>query len=208
MILAAAGAVAVAATVGVVLFAFGGSSSVPETIRDAGCTLQNVPAMMKNGQPWQEHVGEGSPIKKYPKRFKYSTFPPTSGPHLPIPAAWAVYDQPVNQQILVHNLEHGGLVIQYGNEVPRSDLDALLDWYRKDPNAIVIAPLPALRDKIAMAAWSATSNLQAGKVSNQRGHLATCGGFDAKAFDAFGNAYAFRGPEYHPRNVQTPNTTG
>ena len=194
-----------AAAAVVALLAFRGSSST-SALQAAGCTLQNVPVMMKNAKPWQEHVGDGSPIKTYPKGFEYSTFPPTSGPHYPIPAPWNVYDDPVDEHILVHNLEHGGVVVQYGKDVSQEDLNSLLDWYRKDPNGIVIAPLPALGNTIALAAWSADTNLKAGKVSNQRAHLAKCPGFDEKAVDSFANTYGFRGPEYHPRAVLTPST--
>jgi hypothetical protein len=200
MVLGVLVAIVIAATVGVVMFAFGGSSSTEQTIQGAGCTLRNVPVMMHAGQPWRTHV------EKLPKNFKYSTFPPTSGPHFGIPAPYGVYDQPVDQFRLVHNLEHGGVNIQYGRNVSRAEVNGLLEWYRKDPNGLVIAPLPALGSKIALTAWSADVNLQTGRVSNQQGHLATCDGFDETAYDTFATTYGFRGPEYHPRAVLTPGT--
>ncbi len=145
-------------------------------------------------------------VQKLPAGFKYNSFPPTSGPHNPTPAIWNIYTEPVPELNLVHNLEHGGVVIQYGKSVPRSDVDGLLDWYRKDPNGLVIAPLPALGDKISIAAWSAKVNLQTGAVTDQRAHLAKCTSFNSKAFDTFANAYGFQGPEYHPRPTLVPGS--
>ena len=47
--------------------------------------------------------------------MNYNSFPPSSGPHFQTPAPWGIYEEPIKQTILVHNLEHGGIVIQYGN---------------------------------------------------------------------------------------------
>ena len=193
-----AAALVAAAAAGAFVLLGGGSSSTPQTLEAAGCTLRNVPVMMKNGQPWRDHLNQ------LPKGFRYSTFPPTSGPHFPVPAPFNFYDQPVEQFRLVHDLEHGGVVIQYGGGVSQQDVDALRTWWQKDPNGLVIAPLPALGSKVAMAAWSADVNLQTAEVSNQEGHLATCSGFDEKAFDAFANTYGFRGPEQYPRTALAP----
>ena len=125
-----------------------------------------------------------------PKGFRYNTFP-TSGPHYPVPAVWDVYDRPVPQLILVHNLEHGGIVVQYGSRVPRSAVAHIRDWYGRSPDALVVAPLPALRGRIALTAWT---------------HLSTCGHFSARGFDAFRDAYRYRGPERLPLSALQPGT--
>lgn len=160
------------------------------------CTTQTFPAQAA------EHV-------EAPRQgFEYNSFPPTSGPHHPVPAPFGVYDEPVEQFRLVHNLEHGGLVIQYGDRVPREEVDELLEWYRDDPNGIVIAPLPALRNKIALAAWvldpdEARQNPRA----EGEGVLRLCSRFDADAFDEFADDYAFQGPEAFPREQLTPGAS-
>ncbi|MGH2357536.1 MAG: DUF3105 domain-containing protein, partial [Candidatus Limnocylindria bacterium] len=43
----------------------------------------------------------------------YSSNPPTSGCHLDTPANWGVYITPQDATQLIHNLEHGGIVIWY-----------------------------------------------------------------------------------------------
>jgi hypothetical protein len=84
--------------------------------------------------------------------------------------------------------------VQYGREVPESEVERIVDWYRDDPNGIVIAPLPALGDRIALAAWNADVSTT-GEVRSERSLVAKCPRFDEGAFDAFVNAYAFKGPE-------------
>lgn len=186
-----AGLVAVAA---VFLIGAGDSGSDPGALRRAGCTVQAFPAQGR------QHV------EQLAKNFEYNSFPATSGPHHPQPAPFDVYDEPVEQFRLVHNLEHGGAVIQYGRQVPQQTVDALVEWYRDDPNGIVIAPLPALGRVIALAAWTADVDASGAVSENGQGILAKCTRFDEDAFDAFIDEYAFRGPERFPKDQLAPGT--
>ena len=157
------------------------------------CRLQKFPA-----QP-ATHV----PPAKMPKGFKYNSFPPTSGPHHPNPAVWAVYDRVVEQKHLIHNLEHGGIVIQYGEDVSTATLNDTVAWYREDANGIVIAPLPPgrkaekLRDKITLAAWWAEFETDdpAAEPVREEGRLLTCSRFDEEAFSDFRDENRAHGPE-------------
>ena len=110
---------------------------------DAGCTIVKKPAQGRQHVP------------TLAKGWKYNTFPPTTGPHFPSPAPYDFYSEPVQQYRLVHNLEHGSIVIQYGSDVPQSTVSQIRDWYLQDPNGIVVAPFPALKDKVVLEAWTA-----------------------------------------------------
>ena len=131
------------------------------------------------------------------KGFKYNSIPATSGPHHPDPAVWNVYEQPVDEIHLVHNLEHGGIVVQYGHEVRPKTQTAIVEWYRGDPNGIVVAPLPPklermkpeLASRIVLTAWQ---------------HLATCPRFDEAAFESFRDEYRGEGPERFPVELLEP----
>jgi hypothetical protein len=177
------------------LYAFsgdGGGRSAAAALDEAGCTLTTYVAQGRN------HV------QQLPKNFKYNSFPPTSGPHHPQPAPFDVYEDPVEQFRLVHNLEHGGVVIQYGRRVPEQTVNEIVRWYRGDPNGIVIAPLPALGAKIALAAWNADVDASGASAERGQGLLALCTRFDEGAFDAFMDAYAFKGPERFPKDALAP----
>ena len=43
----------------------------------------------------------------------YNSDPPTSGPHLPYLAPWGVHTSPIAKELQVHNLEDGGVMVQY-----------------------------------------------------------------------------------------------
>lgn len=154
----------------------GDSQEVAEAMRAARCTYQS-PKSAGN-----THVRDGT-------RVKYKTFPPTSGNHYASPAIWNLYDEPVEQERVVHNLEHGGVAIQYGRDVPQTTVAEMRTFYLDDPNGIVFAPLPRLGNKIALTAWT---------------HIATCTQFDASAAKTFVDAFRAKGPERIPLSELTP----
>lgn len=97
------------------------------------------------------HVPDGTAIT-------YATNPPTSGPHYGTPAPWGIKDLTLPDGTTTHNLEHGGIVIQY-NQLSPDDLSQLKTLaralmggqYRK----IILEPYPKLTDaKIAVSAWT------------------------------------------------------
>lgn len=48
----------------------------------------------------------------------YNSNPPTSGPHVSSPMPFKVLDNPAAKESLLHNMEHGGVVIWYNTENP------------------------------------------------------------------------------------------
>lgn len=88
---------------------------------------------------------------------KYNSDPPTSGPHLPSPGRWGIYDSPLPKELLVHNLEDGGVIVYYN--CPQTDAECkalvakLAEIVRKYGQT-VLAPYPGLSHKIALTAWS------------------------------------------------------
>jgi Protein of unknown function (DUF3105) len=152
----------------------GGSDagSAAEQLRGAGCTYR------ESASEGDSHVPDG-------RKVQYKSFPPVSGDHYATPAIWNAYDQPLEQERAVHNLEHGGIVIQYGSKVPAGTVQELQQFYLDDPNGLILAPLPRLNDKIALTAWT---------------KLATCTQFDEGAFSEFRDAFRAKGPE--PRRIE------
>jgi hypothetical protein len=189
---AGSGIVGLAFAIALFVF-FGGSASAAEKLEAANCQLQEVQASAS-----AQHV------QNPPPRSDYNTWPPTSGKHFGTPAPWDVYPEPVEQYRLVHNLEHGGIVVQYGDDIPEATVEEIVAWYRDDPNGIVIAPLPELGDRITLGAWTAPDSRES--EAPGRAYLARCPAFDEDAFEAFKDAYGFRAPERFPRDDLAPNT--
>lgn len=85
----------------------------------------------------------------------YNSVPPTSGWHYVNPAPWGIYDEPIDDETQVHNLEHGGIMIQYwcpeGCEDTVASLRAVAERY---PSKVILAPYSKpLEQRIALTAW-------------------------------------------------------
>ncbi len=123
----------------------------------------------------------------------YNSKPPTSGAHLPNVARWGIYDQQIPNELQVHNLEDGGVIIQYDCK-NCADLIAKLeglvqDYYKMtdaDPKNgrfkhIIVAPYAGIGSKIALTAWTRIDKFDT---------------FDAARIKRFVDAYA--GIDHHP----------
>jgi hypothetical protein len=85
----------------------------------------------------------------------YNSDPPTSGPHLPYIAPWGIHTEPIPRELQVHNLEDGGVVVQYSCAAPCPDLSAkLAEIVRRYEMQVLLAPYPGLRTRIALTAWT------------------------------------------------------
>jgi hypothetical protein len=203
MILIAAGvALLIAAAGAAIAFAVGTGGDEEASGTLGPCTVKTFPAQrMDNASQRAGHVDE------LPKGFKYNSFPPTSGPHHSQWVIWNVYDKPVPQINLVHNLEHGGVAVQYGSQVPKATVDQIVAWYSEDPTGIVVASLPALGKRIALTAWTAEYDGDptnpSSRITHSEGRLAMCPTFDEDAFSEFRDDYRYNGVErFEPENLQ------
>jgi hypothetical protein len=152
----------------------------------AGCTFQSVPAL------------EGAHSIRSPDGTsgKWNTDPPTNGPHYGIAAIFGIYEDELEIARVVHNLEHGGIFILYGDEVPDETVDELRGFYDSHKTGTIMAPLNRLGDQFALGAWVVD-----GDVDN--GFLAKCTTFDEGAVSSFFDALQFRGPErFDPQDLQ------
>jgi hypothetical protein len=83
----------------------------------------------------------------------YNTEPPTSGPHLSYLAPWGVHTRPIPRELQVHNLEDGGVLVQYNCECPEL-AEKLAAIVRKYDKQVILAPYPDMKTRIALTAWT------------------------------------------------------
>lgn len=125
----------------------------------------------------QEHVAEGTDID-------YNSNPPTSGPHYTVQADAGIYDEAPPDGQLVHNLEHGYVIISYKpGAVSDEELEQMrqqvLDLSKNNPR-LILTPRSSLDVPIALTSWGYLQNLEA---------------YDPETVEAFYNAHIARGPE-------------
>jgi len=163
----------------VVAFGGGGSSSASGgLISTSSCTEKEFPGLAP------KHLNNPN------EAVKYNSFPPSSGPHYAQPAPWGIYPDSIKETILVHNLEHGGIVVQYGPQVSQSDVEKIQSFYQDDPSGLVVAPYAKLGSKIAATAWnepaySQNQDANFDQVDPGHGFVLTCTSFDKGALSDF-----------------------
>ncbi len=89
--------------------------------------------------------------------IRYNSDPPTSGPHLAQVASWGIHQEPIPKELQVHNLEDGGVVIQYNCRPADASCKTLIDQLSevsRKYDHIVLAPYPGMSNKIALTAWT------------------------------------------------------
>jgi len=85
-------------------------------------------------------------------KLAWKTFPPTSGTHIEIWAPFGLYDKPVPDGYVVHNLEHGGVAVWLGTKVDDATKDAVAGLLDNEEKWIV-APRKDI-EGLYSAAWA------------------------------------------------------
>jgi hypothetical protein len=126
------------------------------------------------GKPGMAHLDQGNQhlSSETESHAPYNTVPPTSGPHMGNLASWGIHEEPIIDELQIHNLEDGGVIIQYDcpDDCPelKSELTGLFSVWLKDPSLanpttgevhLVLAPHAGIRNAsggkpIALTAWT------------------------------------------------------
>ena len=120
----------------------GGSASaknVPPLMTTAGCNFKTVTAYVPPGQ--------GVHVPSLTKKFPWNTDPPSNGQHYPAWAVWGFYTEPVNPRMVVHNEEHGGVVLWWGIEGLAADSRPAPRLLRREDRRLVRHAVPQARQQ-------------------------------------------------------------
>ena len=100
----------------------------------------------------QDHVAPGT--------AKYTTPFPTSGPHTQ-PVPWQAYQQEVPDENLIHNMEHGGVIVTYSPSLPTDVATKLEKLFSKPyvksnfkPSKAIVAPNSKNDKPIIIRSWN------------------------------------------------------
>ncbi len=138
---------------------------------EAGCQPVETVELMETAN----HVDEGTDIQ-------YNSTPPTSGDHYGNWADPGFYSTPVEEERLVHNLEHGQIVIWYSPDAPTATVDAVTSIVEDEGIALLAAPYEGLPagSELAFSAWGA---------------FQACADFSNDVLSQFRAQYQGKGPE-------------
>ena len=183
-------------------------SSVSATMRAAGCTYYDVaPYPPKDAATRNNYHDDFPTLSAKPH---WSTFPPSAGGHYRLWAVWGFYRTPVNPAMVVHNEEHGGIVIWWGPDAASSTVAQLKSFYDEQPVGMFGTPIAGLGKEIALTAWTADPKWKGDEGlaflhhDYGLGHVAICPRFDQKAFAAFRDAYRGKSPQGFPLTADRP----
>lgn len=122
---------------------------------------QQPPVKPKKAEIDQMWLGEYIPAVDPPQHIigttEYPSLPPTSGYHAMSPAEWGYYENTVTDEEMVHNLEHGAVIIFYNPQlITATELGKLIttfnNLYKRDHHTILQKRFD-LNATVAMTAW-------------------------------------------------------
>ncbi|CAN5826330.1 hypothetical protein BH23ACT12_BH23ACT12_00980 [soil metagenome] len=96
---------------------------------------------------------EGKPHLAADETFAgYETNPPTSGVHRGQTAPWGSYREAPDHETLLHNLEHGGVIIHY-KDLSDDEVDQLDEFADSRIDGVISIPNQEIEKPIALASW-------------------------------------------------------
>jgi hypothetical protein len=188
-----AGIVGLVVVVLVIALAGGSKADAKAVATDmtaAGCSFRTVKAFVPAGQ--------GTHVNSLTKKLPWNTDPPSNGQHYPLWANWGFYTEAVNPRMVVHNEEHGGVILWWGSKVPSSTVEQLRAFYDEETDGVFGTPYASLGSKVAITAWTGDPTRYQRNGYYGEGHIGICPRYDAatkKAFTSFRKAFRGHGPE-------------
>ena len=129
-------------------------AAVEKAAADAGCTVK---AWLSDARVTDSTGAVPGPRQHNETSLTYTvSIPPTSGAHSGVWAHWGFYDQAVPYNHVVHNMEHGGVIVHYGSGVSAANIEALKTFWRDEPAYLVVTPdvSPSFpKDGVVVTSW-------------------------------------------------------
>ena len=103
--------------------------------------------------------------------YCYTSNPPTSGNHGQAPAPFAILRQPATKEALVHNMEHGGVVVWYnsGDQRVVKRLEDVVSRALRSQRLVVLSSYAGMEpDTIALTSWTRLDKFSVRDFTEQR----------------------------------------
>ncbi len=85
----------------------------------------------------------------------YNSTPPTSGPHVNQKANWGVYANQIADELQVHNLEDGGVIVHHDPaQVDQTTIESLATIVQSYSDKVILEQYANLEAPIVLTAWT------------------------------------------------------
>jgi len=150
-----------------------GANPASPTASASSAAISGGPVFLGNHYTSQGHTHL---VTGEPDDFVYNSDPPSSGPHRELFTDTFISNKPLPSYIQVHLLEHGNVLLQYSCNCPAvaAELAQIAMQYDKllmpadeaqptaaevnnaqdQGKAVIVAPYPHMKSKIALSAWT------------------------------------------------------
>jgi hypothetical protein len=137
--------------------------------QEAGCgSVQEIENQGRNHIPISETFDD------------YNSNPPTSGPHYAERLAnWGTYNEEVPKTTLVHNLEHGGIIIHHKDQTD-AQIDRIDSFVESYADGVISNPNPSIEKPIVLTSWT---------------RMQQCDTFNAEAVAGYISEHCNKAPE-------------
>jgi hypothetical protein len=119
-------------------------------------------------RPGTEQPDKGRQHVAVGQRVQYDTPLPTSGTHSQQPAPWGISEKEIPNETIIHNLEHGGVVITYRPDVSAEVISKLSVLFKKPfsnkqftPTKAILMPKADQTEVIVLRSWRRLEQLNA-----------------------------------------------
>lgn len=90
----------------------------------------------------------------------YNSDPPTSGPMWSGTAGPGIKNEQVADELLVHSMEHGAVVVHYQADLPESDIEKITNIFTEASGKKIMVPRKNLDVPITLTSWGRLLKLE------------------------------------------------
>lgn len=102
----------------------------------------------------EKMVDEGAGhIAKGKDHLAYKSNPPTSGPHWLGTVGAGIKNEPVPDELVLHSMEHGAVVLWYREDLPESDVGKIKSAFQNASGKKIMLPRKDLDVPVALTSW-------------------------------------------------------
>jgi hypothetical protein len=148
------------------------AEEVAERLDEVGCT-----PIVQLTDEGRAHFTDAAQIAASPPAEIYEDRPAASGIHMGAVALTGVYGEPVDERLLLHNLEHGYVTFWFDEEADDAQVSELQEWAQ--------ARIDGGQEKIIVAQYHEPLPVEGDFAAVAWGHRQVCEAFDPDVFEVF-----------------------